>query len=590
MPFGAECLGNGCVRFRLCAPKASHVDVLLGEKSSTPHPASSVGDGWFELITSGAEAGDLYRFQIDGTRVPDPASRFQPQDVHGPSQIIAPNEFDWTDAQWNGRPWEEAVFYELHVGTFTPEGTFAGVLSKLPYLKELGISAIELMPVSDFPGARNWGYDGVLPYAPDSSYGKPDDLKRLVQGAHAEGLMIFLDVVYNHFGPEGNYLHQSAPDFFTSSHSTPWGDAITFENPTVRKFFIENALYWLEEYNFDGLRLDAVHAIVDDSQKHFLIELAEEVHKQLPMERQTHLILENDDNNSKYLSRDENGNTKWYDAQWNDDIHHVFHVIVSGETDGYYSDYVNAFVTQLGRCLTEGFAYQGEVSRHRNARRGESSRHLPPQAFVSFLQNHDQVGNRALGERLSQIADPQALRAAVSIFLLAPTPPLLFMGEEFAASTPFLYFCDFHGELADAVTKGRRAEFASFARFSNESGQSQIPDPNDSETFLRSKLKWEEAGTQNQSMRLYAELLALRKEFIIPLLDDKMPFTQFAVAGKILSANWKFENAMLSLIANLSASPASFVSNTNPDRIIYSTEIEPANVMMPWSVIWRLQS
>jgi maltooligosyltrehalose trehalohydrolase len=590
MPFGAECLDDGRVRFRFWTPKASHVNVLLGEASSTPHSASFIGDGWFELVTSAAKAGDLYQFQVDGAKVPDPASRFQPDDVHGPSQIIAPNDFEWNDAAWKGRRWEEAVLYELHVGTFTPEGTFAGVESKLHYLKELGVTAIELMPVSDFPGARSWGYDGVLPFAPDSSYGTPDDLKRLVQEAHAVGLMIFLDVVYNHFGPDGNYLHQSSPDFFTNSHHTPWGDAINFANPTVHRFFIENALYWLEEFNLDGLRLDAVHAIVDDSRKHFLIELAEEVHQQFPLERHVHLVLENDDNNASYLSRDESGKTKWYDAQWNDDIHHIFHVIVSGETDGYYSDYINDPISQLGRCLTEGFAYQGEMSRHRNARRGESSKHLPPQAFVSFLQNHDQVGNRALGGRLSQIADPQALRAAISILLVTPSVPLLFMGEEFAASTPFLYFCDFQGELADAVTKGRRSEFASFARFGNEGGQSQIPDPNDSETFLRSKLKWEERDGGNQSLKLYVQLLALRKKFIIPLLTDKKPSAHFAVTGKVLSANWKFEQSTLSLGTNLSASAAPFVSDTNTGHIIYSTENERASVMSPWSVIWRLQS
>ncbi len=559
------------------------------KRARTSHSASPVGQGWFELITSDTRAGDLYQFQVDGAKVPDPASRFQPADVHGPSQLIAPKEFNWTDAQWNGRPWEEAALYELHVGTFTPEGTFAGVQSQLSYLKELGITAIELMPVSDFPGARNWGYDGVLPFAADSSYGTPNDLKRLVQAAHAEGLMIFLDVVYNHFGPDGNYLHQSAPDFFTGAHRTPWGDAINFGNPIVRRFFIENALYWLEEFNFDGLRLDAVHAIVDDSQKHFLIELAEAVRKQLPAERHIHLVLENDDNNASYLSRDKNGKTEWYDAQWNDDIHHVLHVIVTGETDGYYSDYRHDPISQLGRCLTEGYAYQGEMSHHRNARRGEASKLLPPQAFVSFLQNHDQVGNRALGERLSQIADPEALRAAVSILLLAPSVPLLFMGDEFAASTPFLYFCDFQVELADAVTKGRRSEFASFARFGNGDGQSQIPDPNDSKTFLRSKLKWEERDGGNQSLKQHAELLALRKKFIVPLLTDKKPSARFAVTGKVLSANWKFEKSTLSLETNLSSSPASFVSDTNPGLIIYSTENDPSSAMPPWSVIWRLQ-
>ncbi|PYX83975.1 MAG: malto-oligosyltrehalose trehalohydrolase, partial [Acidobacteria bacterium] len=396
----------------------------------------------------------------------------------------------WQDTKWLGRRWEEAVIYELHVGTFTPEGTFAAVEKRLPYLAELGVTAVELMPVADFPGSRNWGYDGVLPFAPDSRYGRPQDLKHLVQSAHRLGLMIFLDVVYNHFGPEGNYLHAYAPQFFTKRHHTPWGDAINFDGPdnrAVRDFFIENALYWLNEFNFDGLRLDAVHAIVDDSKPDILTELAGRARAQAGPGRHVHLVLENDDNAARYLRRGDRPN--YYDAQWNDDIHHSLHMIITGETDGYYADYAEAPVRHVGRCLTQGFDYQGELSKFRGGqKRGEPSRDLPLSAFVSFLQNHDQIGNRAFGQRLGSITDPRALRAAITVLLLAPSPPLLFMGEEFHAHTPFLFFCDFGGELAQAVTDGRRNEFARFARFSDPATRAQIPDPIAQETFERSKL------------------------------------------------------------------------------------------------------
>ena len=331
MPFGAQVLDNGSVHFRLWAPAAQQVSLRLESAAAQSLPLLPLADGWFELTTTEAGASSLYRFQIDGKiEVPDPASRFQPQDVHGPSQVIAPSAFDWSDEHWRGRPWEEAVIYELHVGTFTPEGTFQVIERKLDYLRDLGVTALELMPVADFPGRRNWGYDGVLPFAPDSSYGSPEDLKRLVQAAHLKGLMIFLDVVYNHFGPEGNYLHTYAPQFFTNRHHTPWGDAINFDGPgsrIVRDFFIHNALYWLEEYHFDGLRLDAVHSIVDDSKPDILTELAQTVRERFGKDRFVHLILENADNRARCLDRSRSGAVELYDAQWNDDIHHAVHVL-----------------------------------------------------------------------------------------------------------------------------------------------------------------------------------------------------------------------------------------------------------------------
>jgi malto-oligosyltrehalose trehalohydrolase len=560
-------------------------------------------DGWFELTTREAKNGSLYHYQIDGgLKVPDPASRFQPNDVHGPSQVMDPSSFEWQDFAWHGRRWEEVVIYELHVGAFSPEGTFAGVEKKLDYLVDLGITAIELMPLSDFPGKRNWGYDGVLPFSPDSSYGPPEDLKHLIQSAHSKGTMVFLDVVYNHFGPDGNYLRYYAPDFFTNRHRTPWGDGINFDGKqsrTVRDFFIHNALYWLEEYHFDGLRLDAVHAILDDSKPDILEELAEVVRATFGRNRQVHLILENGNNQVHYLKRGTTLQVKWFDAQWNDDIHHALHVLITGESDGYYSDYSQRSLWQLGRCLTEGFAYQGDVSEyHNHTPRGEPSRDLPPGAFISFLQNHDQIGNRACGDRILEAADPAALKAAVSILLLAPSPPLLFMGEEFGATTPFLFFCDFHGDLAKAVTEGRRNEFGSFARFSSQETESPIPDPNAEPTFLRSKLDWTTVNEplHHNWLELYRTLLALRRDHIKPLRQKVG--AQFTLGERtVLTASWTFVgdtagNTTLTLLANLGAAAVPAPARPGGDLIYATAEMAalPADqqCLPAWSAAWFL--
>jgi malto-oligosyltrehalose trehalohydrolase len=493
---------------------------------------------------------------------------------------VDPGALQWSDEGWRGRPWEEAVIYELHVGTFTPEGTFRGVEQKLDYLRSLGVTAIELMPVADFPGARNWGYDGVMPFAPDSSYGRPEDLKQLVQAAHARGLMIFLDVVYNHFGPEGNYLHQYAPQFFTSRHHTPWGDAINFDGPesrVVRDFFIHNALYWLEEYNFDGLRLDAVNAIVDNSTPNVLTELAQTVRERFGAERFVHLVLENVDNTARYLGRDQAEGIRLYDAQWNDDIHHCLHVLLTGETNGYYSDYSPDPMRHLCRCLREGFAYQGEYSEYHGENRGEPSSHLPPSAFISFLQNHDQVGNRAFGERITQLADPRALRAVMEILLLAPPPPLIFMGEEFGAASPFLFFCDFHGDLAAAVTNGRRSEFAPFAKFNSPDVRESIPDPNVESTYLHSKLNWDSLRDKVHAgwLNLYRDLLALRRSKVVPHLAGT-PTTRCEVSQggeRKVAADWIFEESRITpFYASTTEAAAAFEHGSLP----------------PWSVVWCL--
>ncbi len=602
MPFGAQLLDDGRVRFRLWAPKAQKVRLCL-EAQSSSFSLVKHDDGWFEFTAEGVPAGARYKFQIDdGQSVPDPASRFQPEDVHGPSEVVNPDAFEWEDDKWVGRNWNEAVIYELHVGTFTPEGTFAGVEGKLDYLRDLGVTAVELMPVSDFPGKRNWGYDGVLPFAPESSYGRPEDLKRLVQAAHSKGLMIFLDVVYNHFGPEGNYLRLYAPEFFTDPHCTPWGDGINFDGPqsrVVRDYFIHNASYWLEEYRFDGLRFDAVHAIADDSKPGILEELAQAVRSRFEGKQQVHLILENEANAAKYLERDNGLRSKLYDAQWDDDIHHALHVLLTGETDGYYSDYGKNPVAQLGRCLAEGFAFQNDPSEYRNgARRGEQSKHLSPGAFVSFLQNHDQVGNRAFGDRIVDSAPQARIKAAMAILLLAPQPPLIFMGEEFGARTPFLFFCDFQGELARSVTEGRRGEFQRFAKFSDPEVRAKIPDPNAESTFTQSKLNWTalEQPEHESWLHFYREMLALRQSAIGPLLRELIPgtgnFHPLEPSG--LAVKWRLNNGgTLNLVANLGDSKVS-VELSSASQIIHSSSTVPSTadrlILEPWSVCWRLEA
>jgi len=595
MPFGAEALPNGSVRFRLWAPMAQNVALRLDSEASHLLSMDRLEDGWFELITARAAHGSLYKFQIDGgLDVPDPASRFQPHDVQGPSEVLDPGSFHWGKDNWRGRPWEEAVIYELHVGTFSPEGTFRGVEQKLDHLQSLGVTAIELMPLSDFPGKRNWGYDGVLPFAPDSSYGRPEDLKQLVEAAHARRLMVFLDVVYNHFGPEGNHLHAYAPQFFTSRHTTPWGDAINFDGPgsrVVRDFFMHNALYWLEEYRIDGLRLDAVHSIIDESSPHILTELARTVRDRFVGERFIHLVLENADNASRYLRRDNAGAVELYDGQWNDDIHHAVHVLLTGESDGYYSDYVGDPMRHLCRCLSEGFAFQGNYSNYHASNRGESSDDLPPAAFVSFLQNHDQVGNRAFGERIAQLAAPRQLKAAMEILLLAPQIPMLFMGEEFGASTPFLFFCDFHGDLAAAVTQGRRSEFSRFAKFNSPHTLESIPDPNSGNTFQQSKLDWASLPDKVHAdwLRLYRDLLAIRHKQIVPHLAAACDIHCQATQSpeRSLTLDWHLKDgALLQLRANLGAEPHDWPAHRGD--VIYASDYGAleGQILPPWSVAW----
>jgi malto-oligosyltrehalose trehalohydrolase len=594
MPFGAEAHPDGTVRFRLWAPTQKQVSLVLEGKDSAL-PMTPLEEGWHELSTAQAAPGSRYRFELtDGLGVPDPASRHQPEDVHGPSEVINPNAYQWSDRAWRGYPWRETIVYELHVGTFTPAGTFRALIEKLEYLIALGITAIELMPIADFPGRRNWGYDGVLPFAPDNSYGRPEDLKALINAAHAKGLMVFLDVVYNHFGPDGNYLPLYAPQVFTERHKTLWGNAINFDGPNsgpVREFVIHNALYWIEEFHFDGLRLDAVHAIIDDSPTHVLEELAQRVDA-LASGRRVHLILENEENQAHWLERDPAGEVRLYTAQWNDDVHHGLHTAATGEQDGYYAEY-QGDISKLARALAEGFAFQGEMMAYRGEPRGEPSGYLSPTAFIAFLQNHDQIGNRAFGDRITASTPTEAVRAVAALYLLAPQIPMLFMGEEWAAAQPFPFFCDFDEELAKAVRKGRREEFAKFPEFQDEQARERIPDPTAEATFQSAKLVWSDQSQEPHAQWLdwYRRILALRRAEIVPRLagisGDAGQYETFGDSG--LRVQWRLnDDSRLIVVANLSDRDLANVAAGAGRSLWREGEGGPSGPG-PWTVAWSLE-
>ncbi|WP_020563934.1 malto-oligosyltrehalose trehalohydrolase [Methylosarcina fibrata] len=602
MPFGTRILDDGRVNFRLWAPGAQRVELCLqGAAPEFRLHMAAEDDGWFGITTELASSGFYYQYLINGTHyVPDPASRYQPWDVHGSSQVVDPSAYRWQDHGWQAGPWEDTVIYELHVGAFSPEGTFAGVKNRLDHLVDLGVTAIQLMPVAEFAGQRNWGYDGVLPFAPDSSYGTPDDLKDLIAAAHGKGLMVFNDVVYNHFGPEGNYLRQYAPNFFTHRFLTPWGDAFNFSGSRwVRQYFIHNALYWLEEYHFDGLRLDAVHAIFDDNSPGILEELAETVRQWPGFDRQVYLMLENDNNAPQYLRHDPAHPRRFFDAQWNDDLHHALHVLLTGETFGYYRDYGQQPMRHLGRCLTEGFAYQGEKSAYRQGRpRGKPSSDLPPTAFISFLQNHDMVGNRPLGERITDLSIPEAVRAATALLLLAPFPPLLFMGQEWACSSPFPYFVDFPEELAEQVAAGRRREFSGFPAFADDEVLSQMPLPGAPQTFQSAKLFWEEIELPHHRhwLEFHRELLRIRKREIIPRIGNLGGGQAgFRLLGdRAIHVRWRLnDGSVLLLNANLGREPIS-LDHPPEGQILYASAGDLQDEfrlgrLSPWSVLIYLE-
>lgn len=513
-PLGATLLDDNTCSFWVWAPLTKQAEVCLLETPECRVVLMHAKPcGYFHAVVDGVSAGALYRYQLNNEKLrPDPASRHQPQGVHGPSQVVT-NWFEWADSSWQGLPLEKYVLYELHVGTFTPQGTLDAIIPRISILKNLGITAIELMPVAQFPGNRNWGYDGVYPYAVQASYGGPIALKRLVDACHQHGIAVVLDVVYNHLGPEGNYLGDFGP-YFTDHYKTPWGQAINFDSPgsdEVRRYFIENALQWVIDFHIDALRLDAVHAIVDPSARSFLEELAATVHEEgKKLDRCVYLIAESNRNDARLVSPAEFGGSG-YDAVWNDDFHHSLHVLLTGEQSGYYVDFDG--VEDLAVCYGEGFLYSGQCSKFRQRRHGNSSKQIPAKRFVIFAQNHDQVGNRNLGDRLPKTASFEQLKLAAGVVLLSPYIPLIFMGEEYAESSPFLYFVS-HGDsaLIEGVRRGRREEFAQF------SWTQEIADPQSEDTFLCSKLNWElqSAGQHRTLWRFYQELLRLRRD--IPAL------------------------------------------------------------------------
>jgi maltooligosyltrehalose trehalohydrolase len=599
--WGAELLSSGGARFRLWAPALDAVSLLATRNGGTAAMARSEA-GWFEISTDLVDVGAPYMFQLpNGMKVPDPAARAQQRDVHGASLLTDPRSYAWQSADWQGRPWEEAIIYELHTGTFTEEGTFAGITRKLDDLVELGVTAVELMPIAQFSGNRGWGYDGVLLYAPHTAYGSPEGLKRLIDAAHARGLMVLLDVVYNHLGPDGNYLHSYAPDFFNPDRHTPWGPAIAYDRAPVRAFIVENACYWIEEYRFDGLRLDAIDQIFDESEASIVEEIALEVRKRAG-NRRIHLTAEDDRNLTGLLERRADS-LKLYDGEWNDDFHHVAHVIATGESDGYYADYRESPVVELARALAEGYVYQGEPSGFRdNIRRGEPSAHLPPTAFIDFIQNHDQVGNRAFGERLASLASAQVVDALTALLLLSPHIPLVFMGEEWGETQPFYFFTDFRDELARQVREGRHDEFRKWRSF--HVPEKRIPDPNAESTFTASKIDWRKPSELASRARLdrMGRLLEVRHHEITPRLSGIS-----GNAGNVFFANdqgftvqWRLgDGSTLTMYANLQAGawsvPSVIVQHVEESgRLIHETlpgcdASLRSRVFPPWSVVVRMR-
>lgn len=550
--WGAEFVAADTVRFRLWASGQSEVTLRLSAKDIEMTPT---GNGWFEVEVAGVKPGEEYQYVLaDGKTVADPASRAQRDDVGGPSLVIDPARYAWQNTGWAGRAWEETVVYELHIGTFTPQGTFRAAIDKLPHLAGLGITMIEVLPLAQFGGRRGWGYDGVLLYAPHAAYGSPEDFKAFVDAAHGYGISVVLDIVLNHFGPEGNYLPLLSPDFFHPERTTPWGAAIAWDVDAVRRYIVEAPLYWLKEYNLDGLRFDAIDQIEDSQQPHVLIEIAQRIRAEIP-QRPIHLTTEDCRNVIFLHPRDADGSAPLFTGEWNDDFHNAVHVFATGETHAYYQDFADQPEKGVARALTEGFIYQGQVSPQSGEARGVDSRGQPPVTFVDFIQNHDQVGNRAQGERLISLAGADRSKVMLAMLLLSPHIPLLFMGEEYGETHPFLFFTDFHGDLARAVREGRAREFAGHAGHEGES----VPDPNAEQTFIASRLDWHKPETpEGQAwMALTRQLLTLRQQYIVPLLAraDGHSGNVVKTAPGFLAVSWTFPQGTLSMAVNIAATP-----------------------------------
>jgi maltooligosyltrehalose trehalohydrolase len=602
MPFGASLCPGGGVNFRLWGPAATSAELALDAGVGAPPrfvPAECDAQGWWECQVPEAAAGTLYQWRINGDLlVPDPASRQNPLGVMQPSCVVDPLQFEW-DGDWEGRPWSEVVLYELHVGTFTPEGTFEAAGDRLQALADLGITAIELMPVADFPGRFGWGYDGVLPYAPHEAYGTPDELKHFIQQAHRLGLMVFMDVVYNHFGPAGNYLGHYAPPFFSETHSSPWGAAINFDGPgsrVVRDFFLHNALYWVIEYRIDGLRLDAIHAIVDDTRPDIVEEISAAV-RAAAHGRHVHLVLENENNGYQRLA--DSPQPGRYDGQWNDDFHHALHVALTGETRGYYHDYGHEPLNLLARALTHGMLFEPSPRRKGGAR--QHCREAPPQplgAMVNYANNHDQTGNRAFGERLGPLAPPGAAPLVLLLSLLTPATPMLFFGDEFGTDTPFRYFADWQGELRDAVRQGRKREFGHMMEAAG-GAEPELPDPCDAGTFETSRP--DPGGRHSPEGRRALErvqsALAVRKAHIAPrqhlLLTGRHTAQRLGDSG--IRVCWRYgDGRQLVLELNLGAQPLHVAQDGAAPadaqelfRHAWPEGTDPG-VWPPWAARWTL--
>ncbi len=587
--FGTQMLHTG-VRFRLWAPLSEDVSLKIYDLDLVAQMRPTTR-GWYELEVEDARAGMRYRFVLEnGEEVPDPASRFQPEDVDGPSEIVDPRSYAWQDSGWRGRPWEETIIYELHIGTFTEEGTFRAAVDKLDALVELGITAIQIMPIADFPGRWNWGYDGAYLFAPDSSYGRPEDLKALVDAAHVRHLSVFLDVVYNHFGPKGNYLQVYAP-LMNAEHQTPWGPAVNFDaegSAVIRDFIFANARHWLNEYRFDGLRFDAVHEIRDYGPRHVLQDLAEQI-RAATDGRYIHLIAENADNQAGWLKRREDGEPWLYDAQWSDDIHHSLHNAITGEAFWYYADFSNR-IDLVGRSLAQGLAWQGEYMKHEGRNKGEPSAFLPPTAFVSYAQNHDQAGNRPFGERVSHLVSPACARLWAAIYLLSPQIPMLFMGEEWGARQPFMFFSDSGEDLANAIRLGREKEMATFPR---REGQGAPPDPMAEDTFRTCKLEWADRndGEHARFLSLYRRLIGLRTQEIVPRLVGMRgnSGTYELLGNRALRVTWTLgDGSDLTMIANLSADPLEGINVWGSDHL-WLEGFATSDTLNEWSAVFSLR-
>ncbi|HHU4045879.1 TPA: malto-oligosyltrehalose trehalohydrolase [Enterobacter cloacae] len=578
--WGAEFISGDVVRFRVWAEGQQQLTLRLAERDL---PMTAVGNGWFQIDVPGVTHGTEYQFVLqDGMAVPDPASRAQKGDVNGPSVVIDPGRYQPINPDWAGRPWEETVIYELHIGTFTPQGTFRAAIDKLPYLAELGITQLEVMPVSQFGGSRGWGYDGVLLYAPHSAYGTPEDFHAFIDAAHGLGLSVVLDIVLNHFGPEGNYLPLLSPAFFDAQRMTPWGNGIAYEREPVRHYILDAPLFWLTEYRLDGLRFDAIDQIKDTASKHILQQIAETIREALP-DRHIHLITEDSRNVIFLHPRDEKGATPLFTAEWNDDFHNAAHVFATGETHAYYQDFAFEPEKKFARALAEGFVYQGEVSLQTGHSRGVECHTQPPTFFVDFIQNHDQTGNRAQGERLITLAGADKTRVLLAALLLSPHIPLLFMGEEYGETNPFLFFTDFHGDLAKAVREGRAKEFTGHSGHDGD-----VPDPNDEQTFARSKLDWHNVTTaQGKSwLRFTRSLLVLRHRYLVPLLrpGGTVEVKIVKTAPGMVAVSWSFPTGTLSLALNIGNKPVDVPALAGETLFSWP---EAAEVLAPNSIVVR---